>query len=307
MHSYGRSVRFDRLIVGMAVLAAGCTGAEHSNTAQSETSSSVPSSNPFRIGRPLVIPHGGGDGLFPENTLYAYEHSLAMGGDVVDADVQLTADGIPIAFHDATLDRTTNGSGAVGTKSYAQLAVLDAGWGFSLDGQYPFRGQGITIPTIDSLLQAFPDTLFTLDLKDLRASAVQPVCDLLRSAGRTSDVYVGVDTSEQVALFRESCPEVETSGTDAERKAARAARENGDTTFVSHQEVSQPAYIGPDGEVRVTADTLAFSHRNDTAVLPWIIDDPDDMKSLIELGVDGIYTRRPDVMVDLLRQMGIEE
>ncbi len=253
-----------------------------------------------------MIPHGGGDGLFPENTLYAYEHSLALGGDVVDADVQLTADGIPIAFHDVTLDRTTNGSGSVATKSYAQLAILDAGWGFSVEGRYPFRGQGITIPTIDSLLQAFPDTLFTLDLKDRRPSAVQPLCALLRSAGRTSDVYVGVDTSAQVALFRESCPEVETSGTDAERKAARAARDNGDTRFVSHQKVSQPAYIGPRGEVRVTAETLAFSHRHDTAVLPWVIDDPDDMRTLIELGVDGIYTRRPDVMLDVLRQMGTE-
>lgn len=261
--------------------------------------------NPFRIGRPLVIPHGGGDGLFPENTLYAYEHSLALGGDVVDADVQITADGIPVALHDSTVDRTTNGSGAAATKSYAELSTLDAGWRFERDGLYPFRGQGITIPTIESLLDAFPETLFTLDLKDLRTSAVRPLCDLLRSSGRTRDVYVGVDTSEQVALFRETCPEVETSGTDEERKAARAARESHDTTFVSNQAVSQPEYIGSDGNPRVTADSLEFSHRNNTAVLPWVIDDPDEMRTLIKLGVDGIYTRRPDVMIDVLRQMGI--
>jgi glycerophosphoryl diester phosphodiesterase len=303
-------MRLHRVVVGVSLLVSGCSGSNaggHPTATPPLLLPSAPSANPFRIGRPLVIPHSGGDALFPENTLYAYEHSVALGGDVIDADVRLTADGVPIAFHDSTLERTTNGKGDVGAKSYAELATLDAGWGFTLDGNHPFRGMGMTIPTIDTLLHAFPDTLFTLDLKDLQTSAVQPLCDLLRSTGRTSDVYIGVDTSEQVELFRRSCPEVATSGTDAERKAARAARESNDTTFVSHQEVSQPEFIGSDGQVRVTAETLAFAHRNGTAVLTWVVDDPDQIKTLIAMGVDGIYTRRPDVMVDVLQQLGIED
>ena len=264
----------------------------------------APTGNPFRIGRPLVIPHAGGDGLFPENTLYAYEHSMEMGGDVIDADVFLTADGVPIAFHDSTLERTTNGTGPVHDKSYAELATLDAAWNFERDGQHPFRGTGIAIPTIEAILRRFPHTLVTLDLKDLRTEAVAPLCALLRSLGRTTDVYVGVDTNEQVMLFRELCPEVHTSGTDAERRAMRAARDAGDTTFVTNQLVGQPAFLADDGTKRISSDYLAYSHSKGIAVLTWVVDDPKDMTDLIKMGVDGIYTRRPDVMVKLLHDMG---
>lgn len=290
------------LLVGVgALLAVGCSAAQPTN-ARAVTQPS--GENPFRIGRPLVIPHAGGDGLFPEDTLYAYEHSMAMGGDVIDADVQVTADGVPIAFHDGTLQRTTNGTGSVNDKTYAELATLDAGWNFERDGGHPFRGDGIRIPTIRSILEAFPHTLVTLDLKDRRTAAVEPLCSLLRSANRTSDVYIGVDTTEQVELFRELCPEVHTSGTDAERRAMRAAREANDATFVTHQLISQPELVASDGAWRISADSLAFSHSKGIAVLTWVVDDVDDMTQLIELGVDGIYTRRPDLMVGLLTEMG---
>jgi glycerophosphoryl diester phosphodiesterase len=260
--------------------------------------------NPFRIGRPLVIPHGGGDALFPEDTMYAYEHSVALGGEVIDADVQITADGVPIAFHDSTVQRTTNGTGNVNEMTYAELASLDAGWGFEQEGEHPFRGMGLRIPTIQSILDRFADMPVTLDLKDLRTAAVEPLCTLLRTAHRTDDVYIGVDTTEQVQLFRELCPEVNTSATDSERRAMRAAREANDETFVTHQLVSQPEFVASDGTRRITADYLSFSHAHGIAVLTWTVDDADDMADLIELGVDGIYTRRPDVLVQVLKEMG---
>ncbi len=288
------------VLVCCGVILTGCAASSVAPTKVEAT----PTGNPFRIGRPLVIPHAGGDGLFPENTLYAYEHSMEMGGDVIDADVSLTADGVPIAFHDSTLERTTNGTGPVQDKSYAELETLDAAWNFERDGQYPLRNKGIAVPTIEAILRMFPHTLVTLDLKDLRTEAVAPLCTLLRSLGRTTDVYVGVDTNEQVMLFRELCPKVHTSGTDAERRAMRAAREAGDTTFVTNQLVGQPAFLADDGTKRISSDYLAYSHSKGIAVLTWVVDDPKDMTDLIKMGVDGIYTRRPDVMVKLLHDMG---
>lgn len=257
--------------------------------------------NPFRTGRTLVIPHGGGDGLFPENTLYAYERSMALGADVVDIDVSLSADDIPVAFHDATLKRTTNASGPVDDRTAAELATLDAGWGFERDGGHPFRSKGIGVPTVEQILRRFPTTPVTLDMKDESVDAVGPVCALLRSLDRTHDVYVGTDGGTQVAAFRATCPEVATSGTDDERRAARAARDAGDATFVTRQKVSQPSYRNGDGTLRVTKESLAFSHSKGIAVLTWLVDDPNDMAALIELGVDGIYTSRPDILVKLLR------
>jgi glycerophosphoryl diester phosphodiesterase len=261
--------------------------------------------NPFRIGRPLVIPHAGGDATYPENTIYAYEHSLATGGDVVDADVWMSADGVPVAIHDSTLERTTNGSGRVAETTAADMGALDAGWGFERDGAYPFRNLGITIPTIEQVLTTFPTRLITLDLKDQRVELVAPVCELLIRLRRTQDVYVGVDTSEQVLQFRKICPEVHTSGTDEERAIARAARDAGDKTFVSHQLVGQPGFLGNDGKKRITAEFLEFSHMNDIAVMTWVVDDPKDISDLIDMGIDGIYTRRPDVMIKLLQEKGL--
>jgi glycerophosphoryl diester phosphodiesterase len=264
------------------------------------TTAFVNTGNPFRIGRTLVIPHGGGDGLFPENTLYAYEHSMAMGADVVDIDVSLSADNQLVAFHDASLERTTNGVGEVATKTYQELAKLDAGWGFTHDGGHPFRGKGLEIPTVEAILTRFPKTLVTIDLKDLRLQAVEPLCSLLTRLGRTEDVYIGVDTREQVDLFRSTCAAVHTSGTDLERQAMRAARDAGNTALVTHQRVSQPSFMATDGTRRVTAKTVAFSHALGIAVLPWVVDDPKDMAELLDLGIDGIYTRRPDVLLKLI-------
>ena len=297
-----RSGRPTALMV-LACCAAMLTACAASSVAPVDVAA-TPTGNPFRIGRPLVIPHAGGDGLFPENTLYAYEHSMEMGGDVIDADVFLSADGVPIAFHDSTLERTTNGIGPVHDKPYAELAKLDAAWNFERDGVFPLRGKGIGIPSIEAILRRFPTTLVTLDLKDLRTEAVEPLCTLLRLLGRTTDVYVGVDTNEQVMLFRELCPEVHTSGTDAERRALRAARDAGDTTFVTNQLVGQPAFLSDDGTKRISSDYLAYSHSKGIAVLTWVVDDPKDMTDLIKIGIDGIYTRRPDVMVKLLHDMG---
>jgi glycerophosphoryl diester phosphodiesterase len=108
-----------------------------------------------------------------------------------------------------------------------------------------------------------------------------------------------------VVLFRTLCPTLRTSGTCAERAATRAAREADDPTFVTHQLVSQPAFIADDGTRRITDAFLDFAHRHDIAVLTWVVDDPDDLQDLIEMGIDGIYTRRPDLMIDLLRDSGL--
>lgn len=268
------------------------------------TSPGGTSKNPFRIGRPLVIPHAGGDGEYPENTMLAWERSIAEGGDVVDIDVSMTADDVLIAFHDGTLERTTNGAGRVASKTYADLAKLDAGWNFALKGKFPYRGKNVHIPTVESVIRKFPTSLVTLDVKDQRTPVAGLLCVLLKKLNRANRVYVGLDTSEQVMVFRRDCPTVRTSGTSEERRAARAARVRGDTAFRSAQLVSQPPFRGGDGKRRITKEYLAFAHRNDTAVLTWVVDNPKDMAELIDLGIDGIYTRRPKVLVALLKEKG---
>jgi glycerophosphoryl diester phosphodiesterase len=288
-----------RRVAVLALVTFGCLISVRSGAQKATPTASV---NPFRTGRTLVIPHAGGDGLFPENTIFAFERSMALGGDVVDIDIQLSNDAVPMAFHDPTLNRTTNGNGRVDALKASELVKLDAGWTFTANGTYPFRGQGIRIPTMVDVLKRFPTTLTTLDLKDQRVAVVKPICAALRTLRRTHDVYVGIDTDEQVKEFRRRCPEVKTSGTSDERRAMRAARERGDTTFQTKQLVSQPRFISDDGSKRVTAESLAYSHSFNIAVLTYVVDNPKDLAHLIDLGVDGVYTRRPDIMVKVRRE-----
>ena len=271
-------------------------------TTTSIVGSSSNQPNPFRTGRTLVIAHSGGDALFPENTLLAYERSTALGSEVIDIDVQTTADNVLVALHDPTVDRTTNATGSIRKLRWSAVAKLDAGYRFTSGKTFPFRKKGVTIPTIEAVLRRFPNSLVTLDLKDQRPAIAKPVCELITRLNRVKTVYVGSDSNEQVVEFRSICPELRTSGTSDERQLMRAARESGDTTFQTRQLVSQPPFIGSDGRKRVTAETLAFSHALNIAVLTWVVDDPDDMRALIDLEVDGIYTRRPDLLAKLVKE-----
>lgn len=271
-----------------------------------QSSSSADGSNPFRTGRTLVIPHGGGDGLFPENTLLAYRETMAMGADVVDVDLRISADGVVIAFHDPTVDRITGTTGNVRQMTYAQLAALDAGWGFTSSGtggnpagSHPYRGRGVQIPTFESILDEFPTTLLSLDLKDESLDMVQPVCDELRSHGRLDDVFVGSNSDPQILEFRRRCPDVRTSAIMNDVYAARDARASGDTNFVPAVTVDQPPFR-IEGRRLVDADSLAWSHQHGIAILTWVVNDEADMQFLIDIGVDGIYTSFPDRLLELL-------
>ena len=102
--------------------------------------------------RPRNLAHRGGASLRPENTLAALANA-ALGADILELDVQLSADGVVVVMHDATVDRTTDGQGAIAALTAAQLAQLDAGYRFSLDAgtRFPDRGAGIGVPTLRAL------------------------------------------------------------------------------------------------------------------------------------------------------------
>ena len=258
--------------------------------------------NPFLTGRTLVIPHGGGDGLFPENTMIAYTSTVAMGADVVDVDLRLSSDGQLVAIHDPTVDRTTGASGSVASMTAHDLGLLDAGWYFSPSGDddaHPFRGQGVGVPTLESILSAFPTSLLSLDLKDESMAMIEPLCTMLSSHGRFDDVFVGSNNDAQILQFREECPNVRTSATMVDVYAARDARAANDPNFVPAVTVDQPPFR-IDGRQLVDVESLAWAHEHGIAILPWVVNDEADMQYLIDIGVDGIYTSYPDRLLRLL-------
>lgn len=259
-------------------------------SSQAPFSTCAPS--PFRQSKMLVIAHAGGEGLGPGNTLDAMRISMSVGADVNDADVHITADGVLVAIHDDTVDSTTNGSGLVATKSLAELRALDAGYSFAgPDGTWPYRGSGVRIPTIEEVLVTFPDTLTSLEFKDDSGDAPNALCVLLRRLGRTDSVYVSSDTDPVIEEFKILCPEVTTTVTDAMVPVMRAAQESG-APWCSPVPIGQPPY---NEDRKPTANSLKWSHDQGLASFTWTVDDADTIRYLASIGMDGVYTRRPDI------------
>ena len=270
-----------------------------STGASKTTPSPELTANPFRIGRTLVIPHGGGDGLFPENTMYAYERAMAMGADVIDVDVRKSKDGVLVGFHDPNTNRITGQGLVVNATTFAELAKLDAGWSFTTGRRHPFRNKGIGIPSLESILKRFPSTLLSIDLKDESVNMIAPLCALLRRYGRTTDVFVGSNSDAQILKFRTLCPGVRTSATMVDVYASQNARAANDANFVPTVSVDQPPYRIGDRTL-VDKESLRWAHAHGIAILTWVVNDTKSLQRLVDLGVDGIYTSYPDRLLNIL-------
>ena len=118
----------------------------------------------FDLPRPVVIGHRGCAGEVPENTLASFEAGLAAGAAILESDVHVSRDGVPVLIHDDVVDRVTDGSGPVADLDLAELSRLDAGHRFERDGRHPFRGRGLRIPTLEQALRTFPAARFNLEL-----------------------------------------------------------------------------------------------------------------------------------------------
>jgi glycerophosphoryl diester phosphodiesterase len=251
---------------------------------------------------PLVIAHQGGDGLWPGNTLYAFEQSAALGVDVLEMDLHITQDGVLVINHDETVDRTTDGTGNIEDMTLAEIKALDAGYDWSNDdGQtFPYRDTGITIPTLEEIFEAFPTYPMTIEIKKTAGSMAVPFCDTIRSYGMQDKILVASFHDERMQEFRQVCPEVATSSARQETTIFVLLSKAFLGRFYSPPFFSLQVPEESSGITVMTAQFVRAAHERSLHVEPWTIDDPDQMQSYIEWGVDGIITDRPDLMLELL-------
>ncbi|MBA2244402.1 MAG: glycerophosphodiester phosphodiesterase [Gemmatimonadetes bacterium] len=256
---------------------------------------------------PLVIAHRGSAALWPENTLYAFERAAALGTDVMETDVRATADGVLVLLHDATVNRTTDGSGAVAALTLAELKRLDAGARWSPDGgrSFPHRGQGLTVPTLAEAFAALPGMRFNLEMKEPTLAA--PLCQALREHGMARQAMVASFSDSALGEFRRLCPEVATSASAAEARnfylMATASLDNAYRPAM--QALQVPEYMG--GLRVLTPAFMNAARRLNLQVHAWTINDTEAMRRILALGVDGIITDYPDRLVALLDRDGDRE
>ncbi len=257
---------------------------------------------------PLLFAHRGGAALWPENTLFAFQHAAELGVDVLELDVHLTADEDLVVIHDATVDRTTDGHGRVKEMTVAQLKALDAGYQFTPDdgATYPYRGQGISIPTLSEVLTAFPNYRINIEIKDDDLRAAERLSQIIDAFQAQDRVIVVSFHDEPLTYFRKLQPHVATGAGPGETRTFYILSTLHLWRF--HRAHADAYQVPPQKDIAHFDDPVFIdhAHRLHQQVHFWTINDADEMRRLLALGADGIMTDRPDLGMEVFRDMGFK-
>ncbi|MBY0496728.1 MAG: glycerophosphodiester phosphodiesterase [Cyanobacteria bacterium] len=251
----------------------------------------------FASNRPLIFAHRGGAKLAPENTIAALDNGMRLGSDGFEIDVQLSADGIPVVIHDHTLDRTTDRTGPVNALTADELARVDAGYRLEIDGRHPFRGQAIGIPRLDDVLKRYPDARVIVEMKGAQPELARAVAASIRKADAVERICVGTFYQESMNAIRAAAPEIVTSASTSE------ARWTLHRSWVRWPWVSKQPYFAfqvPEfaGRMRVVSPAFVRQvHKQGQVMQVWVVNERDDIRRLLEWGVDGIISDRPDIAI----------
>jgi glycerophosphoryl diester phosphodiesterase len=254
-------------------------------------------SNFFSGRRPRVIGHRGAAGAAPENTLVSFERAVADGADIVELDVHATRDGAIVIIHDDTVDRTTDGRGAVKELTLAEIQKFDAGYRFVDDqGEYSFRGRGVAVPTLDALFARLPEVKAIVEIKQIDPPIVSKVIETIRRAGKESQVLLATVQDEIMRAIRRELGDGAALPTGFCRGDVAAfvdclARGGAPGYRPAGRALQVPPEA--DGVKLVTAETVAAAHALGLEMFVWTINEPAEMERLLALGVDGIITDYP--------------
>lgn len=246
----------------------------------------------------MLVAHRGGARLAPENTLVAFRSAVEdWGADMLELDVHLSADGHVMVIHDPTVDRTTDGSGAVGELTLDQIRELDAGHRFEDErGGTPYRGRGVRVPTVGEVLDACPSVWINIEVK--AAAAAGPLVEVVRARGEQHRVLVTAELEKNRRGAR---------GYEGPWGASRRQcglfwilhRLPGGGPYTPAADVLQIPEVWKGHRV-LTPRLVETAHRRNLPVHVWTVDDPADMRRMLEWGVDAIQTDRPDLLSEIL-------
>ncbi|HSH61146.1 MAG TPA: glycerophosphodiester phosphodiesterase [Acidimicrobiales bacterium] len=280
----------------------------------------TPVANPWLSRRILNYAHQGGAREAPSSTLLAMRQALEAGATALELDLHATADREVVVCHDATVDRTTNGTGCIADMTLEAVQSLDAAYwwvpGSVVDhhgdpSDYPLRGRApadpeLRILTLREVLEAFPSTYLNVDIKQT-APTVQPyehlVADLFRGHGREADVIVASFHDAATDAFSAIAPDISTAaGLEGMADFYFAVRDGAEPPPMRHHALQVPPTH--EGTTVVDAAFVGAAHEAGLAVHVWTIDEAEEMERLVELGVDGIMTDCPSVLAGVLRSTG---
>jgi glycerophosphoryl diester phosphodiesterase len=259
----------------------------------------------FQQQRPRLYAHRGAAGTLPENTMAAFRAAVEAGSRYLELDVWASRDGQVVVHHDDTLLRTCNDPRRLGDLDLAEIKQLDAGATFSSDGglSTPFRNQGIGIPTLAELLREFPDIFFNIEIKQAQPPIEERVLATVRQTGAEERVLLAAEHDEIMQRLRPLAGAIPTSLSFGELTAF----------FTWLLAGCPPDYQPPGaalqipeyyGDMRlVTEQSLAAAHAVGLEMHVWTVNEPEAMRRLLAMGVDGVMSDFPELLLEVAGEM----
>lgn len=247
----------------------------------------------FSVEHPIRFAHRGSRVLWPENTMHAFAGAVeGLGYHYLEIDVRLTSDHVPVVFHDAKLNRTTGESGKVVDHTLAELQSVDAAYHFDPENGYPLRGTGIGVSTLEELYGTWPEVRLNIDLK--APGEEWAVAEVIRAYDAEHRTLIGSFTDRRIARFRRiTRGRVAVSAGPRAAASMYAASRAGRTIRRKVQAYQLPFnYRG----AKIDDKLIDAVHRAGAHIHLWTVNDPDDMRRFIDMGIDGIVTDRPDLL-----------
>ncbi len=240
---------------------------------------------------PLAMAHRGGAIEHLENSLPAFEACVAMGYRYIETDLRVTADGVLVVFHDATLERVTDRTGRVDTLTWAELSQARIG------GREP-------ILRLEDLLGAWPDVRFNLDMK--AAGVLAPLVRTIRRLKVHDRVCLASFSDARLAAARRIfgpsvCTSLGPRGVAALRLSSYSPRAAG---LVRNEAGCAQVPLQLGGRALVDERFVAAAHARGLQVHVWTVDTEEESRAMLDLGVDGIMTDRPAMLRELLEKRG---
>jgi glycerophosphoryl diester phosphodiesterase len=253
---------------------------------------------PYLAGAPMLVAHRGGAKLAPENTVVAFRQARdRWRADMLEMDVRLTRDGRLVVIHDPTVDRTTDGTGLVADLELEEIQALDAGYRCTdPDGGHPYRGQGVRVPTLEEVLVTFTDVWINVECK--APETARPLASLVTRLGAEERVLIASE-SERARRGAAGYPGPWGASLPQGLLFWILHRLPGGSPYTPAADILQVPERWKGLRV-VTPRFIREAQRLNIPVQVWTVDEEADMQRLLDWGVDGIQTDRPDRLARLL-------
>ncbi len=249
----------------------------------------------------LNIAHRGGALLGPENTIEGIQAGVDAGAKSAEFDVFRTSDGELVLFHDDTVDALTDGTGRIQDMTLAEVQALDAAYTFSTDGQtYPYRGQGVQIPTLRAVFEAFPNIYWDVEIKQTDPPIYDDVVALIEEFGIKEQCFIAAFDEDTVVNFRADHPDWVTNMSEAEWMQFVGLQPGAEAAYVPPGEIAQIPYYFYNDTLPAKADRVGIK------LHLWTVNVDADMRTYIEGGVDGVITDDPGLLQGIMDELGVQ-